>query len=55
MYLGWQDYIGTGNTVQSHYQQPISQIVKVCYPAALEKRHFRYETILHLSHSPRAN
>lgn len=55
MYLGWQDYIGTGNTVQSHYQQPISQIVKVCYPAALEKRHSRYETILHLSHSPRAN
>ena len=28
--------LGTGNTVQSDYQQPISQIVKISYLAALE-------------------
>jgi len=51
MYLGWQDYIGTGNTVQKHYQQPISQIVKISYLAALEKRNSRYDAFIHLRHS----
>jgi hypothetical protein len=46
---GWQDYIGTGNTVQKLAAADLPNH-KIAYLAALEKRNSRYDAFIHLSH-----